>query len=191
MTRRLELLFFYKCVKEFKLSWKRKKMIRGIDFPKNFNQNIELFWWLDFFCWKKKKKKTWLTELNPCFPTWLIEIEPFFSTWLWHIFDSKIWTCFWVWVKELNSVHDKNWTFFRMTQRFCWIELKESNFFFFEDDPKNRTFFFFKICSKNCFSEDSQNWTCFSALPQEWNIWEFDSKNWTLFDSKNWTSLEI
>ena len=42
-----------------------------------------------------------------------MEIEPFFLTWLWQIFDSKNWTCFRVWVKELNSVHDKNWNFFQ------------------------------------------------------------------------------
>ena len=117
---------------------KKKKDDSRNWFSEKFQSKYWTFLMTRFFV----EKKTWLTELNPCFPTWLIEIEPFFSTWLWHIFDSKIWTCFWVWVKELNSVHDKNWTFLRMTQRFCWIELKESNFFFFfEDDPKNRTFF--------------------------------------------------
>ena len=131
---------------------------------------------------------TWLIEIEPVFPTWLIEIEPFFSTWLWLI---------WVWVKELNFLHDsKNWTFFRMTQRFCWKRLKESNFFF-EYDPKNRTSFYRKYVLRIVFQYDSHNWTYFSALLKEWNIWVwlkelnflwYDSHNWTLKNSKNWFS---
>ena len=159
--------------------------IQRIDFflKKNYSQNWNIF-------------PTWLIEIEPVFPTWLIEIEPFFSTWLWLI-----------WLKELNLFlsmsqrieffHDsKNWTFFRMTQRFCWKRLKESNLFF-EYDPKNRTSFYWKYVLRIVFQYDSQNWTYFSALLKEWNIWVwlkelnflwYDSNNWTLKNSKNWFS---
>ena len=130
---------------------------------------------------------TWLIEIEPVFPTWLIEIEPFFSTWLWLIHDSK------------------NWTFFRMTQRFCWKRLKEWNLFL-NMTQKNRTSFYRKYVLRIVFQYDSHNWTYFSALLKEWNIWVwlkelnflwYDSHNWTLKirrtdvpNSKNWTSFE-
>ena len=78
-----------------------------------------------------------------------------------------------------------------MTQRFCWIRLKESNFFFCEYDSKNRPFQ--KYVLRIVLKYDSQNWTYFSALSIEWNIWEYDSKNWSFIaikhDTKNWTSF--
>ena len=131
---------------------------------------------------------TWLIEIEPVFPTWLIEIEPFFSTWLWLILDSKNWTFFWVWVKELNFFQNDSKILLKTTQR-----IKP----FFEYDPKNRTSFYRKYVLRIVFQYDSHNWTYFSALLKEWNIWVwlkelnflwYDSHNWTLENSKNWFS---
>ena len=116
-------------------------------------------------------------------------------------------TLTYIWLKELNL-------FLSMTQRielFSW--LKELNFFqndskillkttqrikpFFEYDPKNRTSFYRKYVLRIVFQYDSHNWTYFSALLKEWNIWVwlkelnflwYDSHNWTLKNSKNWFS---
>ena len=80
---------------------------------------------------------------------------------------------------------------FSMTQRFCWIRHKESNFFLKYDQ---RIDFFLKICSQN-FSVWFTELNFFPALLKEWNIWEDDSKHWTFIaikhDTKNWTSFLI
>ena len=149
---------------------------------------------------------TWLIEIEPVFPTWLKEIEPFFSTWLWLIFDSKNWTFFlsmsqrielFSWLKELN--------FFQNDSKICWKRLKESNLFF-EDDPKNRTSFYWKYVLRIVFQYYSHNWTYFQHYLKN-GTFEYDSKSWTFFDmtpiiepwkfqrtdfpnSKNWTSFE-
>ena len=134
--------------------------------------------WAFFFNKKKHDSQNWTIffhvthGIEPFFPTWLIVIEPFFFYMTQKIepfleYDSKSWkifmsfwlkelNIFWIWLEKLNLFFflerdSQNWTFFRMTQRFCWKRLKESiSFFFFK--KKLTQDFFWKICSKNCFS---------------------------------------
>ena len=165
-----------------------QQMTRRIDFLKNINQNKETF--LMTHRIKLCQKKTWLTELNHFFQM-THGIEPFFLTWLNDLnfllnMTQRI---------ELVVEHDSNnWlsSFFRTTQRFCCIRLKESNFFFRIWPNESNLFWNY---FQRFFQYDSQNWTSFSALFKEWNIWEYGSKNWTSFemthDTKNWTSCEI
>ena len=194
LTQRIEPSFYkwledlnfllQKCLKELNLSWKNdSKNWFSEKYQSDYlnflmTQRIELFWNMTFRTEPFFQYDSW--KVNPSF-------QHTHRNWTF-LFNMTLTN---IWLKELNlffEYESKNWTlfmtrielfFFRLTQRFCWIELKESNFFFKKNDPKNRTFYFLKICYENCFSEDSQNWTCFSALPQEWNIWEYDSKNWT------------
>ena len=92
------------------------------------------------------------------------------------------------WLKELNFFQNDSKILLKTTQR-----IKP----FFEDDPKNRTSFYRKYVLRIVFQYDSHNWTYFSALLKEWNIWVwlkelnflwYDSHNWTLKNSKNWFS---
>ena len=159
MTQRIEPSFhkwledltflFQICLIESNFFLKKKRWLQELIFWKyqskyrNFilmTQRIEFFFW-----------KTWLTELNhffhvthgiePFFPTWLIVIEPFF---FWH--DSKNWTLFGIWLKELKMFHEfltqKNWIFFEYDSKI-WI-------FFLECDSQNwfmtqRIEFFFSV----------------------------------------------
>ena len=170
--------------------------------------------------------------------------------------DSKNWTLFWIWLKELKifmifltqridffEYDSKNWTFFSwmwLTElNFFRIWLKELNFLlnmtqrielFVEHDsnnwlssffrmtkillnttqriepflkyvPKNRTFFFLKICSKNFFQYDSQNWTHFFSITyriEHLRVWlkELNSQNdanflFFGFDSKNYFHMTL
>ena len=121
---------------------------------------------------------TWL-ELNSFLINTTQRVEFFTKN------DSKCWTPFWIWLKELNF--------------FC-TGLKELNFFQYVS--KNWAFFF-KIWVQNWIfflkkntipKNDSKNWTFSKHDSQNRIPFEKDSKNWTLFcfffnDSKNWTFL--
>ena len=217
MTRRLELSF-YKCLIKLNLFEKRT---RRLDFLKrsikyrNFifmTQRIEFFFFLKNMTHRTEPIFWHVTQgIEPFFPTWLIKIEPFFSTWL-----TELNPFFGIWLKELKFLHgfltQRIELFLNMTRKielFLWLK-ELSSFFqndqdFVEYDSKNRTFFlnmsqriepFLKICSKNFFQYMIHRIELiFSALPTEWNIWEYDSKNWTFIaikhDTKNWTSCEI
>ena len=148
--------------------------------------------------------------IEPFFPTWLIVIESFF---FWH--DSKNWTLFGIWLKELKIFHEfltqRIESFLNMTRKselFSWMWLTELNFLWLKElsffsmtkillntTQRIEPFFFWKFVQRTFFQYDSLNWTYFSALPIEWNTWENDSKNWTFIaikhDTKNWTSCEI
>ena len=125
-------------------------------------------------------------------------------------YDSKNWTCFWmtqrielvflnmiqriehffdltqriepfyfnkIQLRELNLfLHDsKNW--------FFPVWLTELNFFFFESDSQNWTFFFFWIRRTLFLWIWPKNWTLISWIwRKELNrlIFECDAKNWTV-----------
>ena len=149
----------------------QKKMTRRIDFLKNINQIKETFCWLKELNVSFTKKKTHRTE-------------PIFS------YDTLNWTL-------LSNMTHKNWTLlfymtqriepiFQMTQR---IEYDSKNWMNLSNMTQKSFFFWTWFTELNLFS----------ALLIEWNIWEYDSKNWTFFDltqriepsvlhdPKNWT----
>ena len=121
----------------------------------------------------------------------------------WWKYDSKNWTFFWIRVKELKTpflIWLKELNLFlelllNMTQR---IEL----FFFFKMTHMTRGINFFSIFIKelspflknitqvvDLFQNDSKNWTLFRQYDSKnCPFFQYDSKNWTLFnqyDSKN------
>ena len=104
----IEVIFFF---------WKKDDSKNW--FSENINQIIQtLFWWLKemsfFFFWK----------------TWLIEIELF-------LHDSKNWTLFWIWLKELKIFM----IFWLKELNLFWIWLEKVNFFEEKHDPQNWTIF--------------------------------------------------
>ena len=134
---------FYICLKELNLSWKRKRWLEELtDLLKNMNQIIETLMTqrIELLLKKTVTHRTepffhMIHRIEPFFPTWRVKnwtllfnmtqrIGPFFFTNVSSkIFFckkySKNWTCFWVWLKELNLFeHDsKNWFFLNMIHR--------------------------------------------------------------------------
>ena len=149
----------------------------------HLTQRFELFFFLKI--WSKNFFSVWFTELNLFYhyekngtfewnKTWLKRIEPSF----WH--DSKDWTFFLTWLKELNffqKKYSKNWTFWNMRKNWTFLNY----------DSKIWTFLF-----------DPKNWTFCLIWAKEMNFCEYDSKHWqkmtqriepsrSKYDSKDWT----
>ena len=96
-------------------------------------------------------------RIEPFFPTWLVKIEPFFSTWLKEL-NPFLKTCL-IKIVFLQKIFKELNLLLSMTQRIepfrTWLQ--KLNFFW------------------TWFTEMN----LFSALLEGWNIWEYDSKNWT------------
>ena len=170
-----ELNPFPLCLKELNLFW---KMTPRIDFLKNINIK-KLFLGgtqrIDFFLIIHRTEtffhvthRNWTLLSNMTHRNWTRLSNMTHRNWTF-LFNM---TLTYIWLKELNL-------FLSMSQRielFSW--LKELNFFqndskillkttqrikpFFEDDPKNRTSFYWKYVLRIVFQYDSQNWTFFS-----------------------------
>ena len=175
MTQRMEL-FFKKWLKELIFFWNMTHTIEPLVMNLFFNmtQRIELFCFLDliftvwlreFNFWKKKKKTYWRKELNLTSWVWRKELNPLQK------YDSKNRTFF---SKEKDS---KNWTFWEK-----W--LKELNLFF--SNTTQRIEFFFNTTHRIepfLLVYDAKNWTLFLELhAQNWTLFfEYDAQNWTVF----------
>ena len=146
----------------------------------NMTQRIELFF-LQF------DSKNWTFFLN-----WTQRVEPIYWVWLkeLNLFVSSIWlkelNFFSIWLKELN-------VFLSMIQRIESLfedDSKKSNFFFFEYDSMNRTFF--NLTRRiDFFFWKKREWL------KELKFLEHESKNWIFEffwkkknDSKNWAFLK-
>ena len=150
---------------------------------KNWIKEMDFFSGLKVFSSKKK-----LTELN-FFVNWTVyflsmtqRIEP-----LNFLYDAKIWTLFQHITQRIDffEKESKNWTFW-------WIWLKELNSFW-KCDSKNWTLFgsmpqrielFLEVCTKkfNFFSNTTQRIEFFQIWLKDLNLsfWH-DSKFWTFF----------
>ena len=118
-------------------------------------QRIELFFFL-------KKKK-------------LIEIELFSH-------DSKNWTLFWIWLKELKKFHDF------LTQRIePFLNMTRKSEIFLECDSQNWTFlltqrneFLFSEWQRFCWIRLKESNLCLNMSPRIEPFLEFHSMDWTL-----------
>ena len=155
---------------------------------------------------QRSKNWMWLKALNPRFSTWLKKLN-LFSVWLEDLnflleMSQRI-KPFWKkkkkrWLEELifRKISIKIKKHFLMIQRINWTLFSEWLKDFVEYDSKNRTFFLWIWLQESTFFKkyvlrivlkyDSQNWTYFSALPIEWNIWEYDSKELIFHCNKTW-----
>ena len=146
---------------------------------------------------------TWLIVIEPFFFTWLKDLNPFFGIWLkelkiFHdLLSQRIELFFLNMSRKIEpfflECDSQNWTFsmtqrieffFSEWQRFCWIRLQESNFFF-EYVPKNRTFF--ENMFKELFSEyDSQNWIIFFSITYRMEHLRVWLKELNFYCNKTW-----
>ena len=187
MTQRIELLKYDS--KNWTLLPNTTHRIKDYFF--NLTQRIEcdskhwiLVFQLDSKNWTFFFSMTWRLELS--FRNMSHRIKPFWKKkerWLEELIFRKISIKL---KKHSLMIQRINWAlFFRMTQRFCWIRLKESNFFFVNMTPRI-DLFKKKNVLRIVLKYDSQNWTYFSALSLEWNIWEYDSKELIFYCNKTW-----
>ena len=204
-AQRIEPLFHF----NYFVTW-----LNELNFFLNLTRRVEFFpIWLErvglFFFEYDSKTWTfvwvWLKEVSLFFWTWLKEstlflkmtqrIEPFFlnvSQRMEPFFkcDSKNWTSFWIWFRELNLCQIYTTQSQRIELSFFFsIRLNELNIFlhvihvfkWFKD------FFLGKISQRIDFSYDSKNGTWRKDL--KFMFLKLDSKNWTLFffdDSQTW-----
>ena len=141
----------------------------------------------------------WLKELNFFYMTQRIEL---FSVWIEELnlvveydsknrtffeCDSKNWTLFKIWLKELNFLKNvsKNWTFFRYDSKNWTLLLQKKRLIELNMTQKDWTLL--KDMSQRIvpLKYESQNCPLFSTWLKELSpFWKYVSKNWTFFFKK-------
>ena len=127
---------------------------------------------------------------NDFFWTLLEEFQSFFY------YDSKNWTRFFqIRLQELNTFFNKTQRYCSNELNFCWMWLKELNFFFgaiwlkqmnlFLNLTQRIELFFWMWFNEFYFywkkQKDSEHWNLFLILTPRIELFEkYDSLNWTL-----------